>query len=226
MKFELHGFRFKFKGSAMWFLPVMFFAVLFFCVLQKNKLTIWGIVVLFLIGLFTSEKSAIMEMLLRSCIGAGFILIGYYGLSFFTTSLNRNKMLLIFLFNVLFSFINKNVSLATRTFNNPFLYVLNGVLGTMLIYQIAMKSKEDNKITHLLQFWGENSIKILCLHGFLIQIIRLVDYKFFGNFLPKLKVAEGLVFSLIVIIILTMGMPVINKLFDKTFGIIKKINIK
>lgn len=212
----------NFKGSAMWFLPVMFFSVLFFCVLHKNRLTIFGMMLLFLVGVFATEKSAIIEMLLRAFIGAGFILIGYYRANCFTVSLNRNMIFLLFLFDILFAFMNKNVSLDTRTFNNPLLYVLNGFLGTLLVYQIAMKCKEENEITHLLQFMGENSIKILCLHGFLVQIIRLLDYKLFGNCLPKLKAAEGLIFSLIVMIILTIGMPIINKLFNRSFGIMKK----
>ena len=69
----------------------------------------------------------------------------------------------------------------------------------------------DKRNIRLLEYWGKNSIKILCLHGFIIEIIRLVDYKIFGNVLVCMGRWEGVVFTRIIMIILTSSMPLINK---------------
>ena len=34
-----------------------------------------------------------------------------------------------------------------------------------------------SEVKKILSLWGENSLKILCLHGFVIQVIRLLDFK-------------------------------------------------
>lgn len=76
----------------------------------------------------------------------------------------------------------------------------------------------DKRNIRLLEYWGKNSIKILCLHGFIIEIIRLVDYKIFGNVLVCMGRWEGVVFTSIIMIILTSSMPLINKFLWWSFG--------
>lgn len=87
---------------------------------------------------------------------------------------------------------------------------------------MAMRMRQIKIISEILKYWGENSIKILCLHSFVIQIIRLFDYKLLGNLLPRLGIFEGIVFAILVMAILTILMPVFNKFFYWSFGIQNK----
>ena len=55
---------------------------------------------------------------------------------------------------------------------------------------------------------------ILGIHMFVVEMIRLVDYKLFGNTLNKLGVFEGIVFGSIVCSVL-YGLYVVNRKIKK-----------
>lgn len=209
-----------FCGSAMWFLPAMFISSLVFLkTVNSRSINIFIVFFTTIIGLFAPKCNEIIEVFLRSFVGLAYIAIGFYGVKFYSTKYKKFYTIILFAISLLLVFSNGIVSIASRTFNNPVLYMINGCLGTFIIYQVAMYIKRENKFSRLFKYWGVNSIKILCLHGFVIQIIRLLDYKFFNNILPRFGSFEGFVFTAIIMTILTIMMPLINKLFNCTFGI-------
>ena len=206
-------------GSAMWFLPAMFIASFIFLSTLKNKpLNITIVFIATFIGLFAPECSNFTSAFLRSFIGLTYIAIGFYGVAIFTTNINKTYTVILFICSLLPALANGTVSISDRTFHNPILYILNGCLGTFIIYQAAMNLKKEATLSHLFIYWGENTIKILCLHGFFIQVIRLIDYKILGNILPCLGLFEGFVFTAIVMTTFTIMLPLINRLLSWSFG--------
>ena len=206
-----------FNGSAMWFLPVMFIASLIFLVTIKNKyLNIILGITLAIVGINMPECSYMLEVVFRAFVGVIFIEIGYYFYDMYIN--NFSKIILVIVIGLDILGVQKNglVNLSDRLFNNPYIYIWTACLGTYIIYKLSIYL--DRRNIRLLEYWGKNSIKILCLHGFIIEIIRLVDYKIFGNVLVCMGRWEGVVFTSIIMIILTSSMPLINKFLWWSFG--------
>ena len=206
-----------FNGSAMWFLPVMFIASLIFLVTIKNKyLNIILGITLAIVGINMPECSYMLEVVFRAFVGVIFIEIGYYFYDMYIN--NFSKIILVIVIGLDILGVQKNglVNLSDRLFNNPYIYIWTACLGTYIIYKLSIYL--DKRNIRLLEYWGKNSIKILCLHGFIIEIIRLVDYKIFGNVLVCMGRWEGVVFTSIIMIILTSSMPLIKKFLWWSFG--------
>ncbi|MDD7391188.1 MAG: acyltransferase family protein [Lachnospiraceae bacterium] len=209
-----------FNGSAMWFLPAMFISSLVFLKTANSKsINIFIVFFTTLIGLFVPKCNEIVEVFLRSFVGLAYIAIGFYAVKFYSTKYKKFYTVILFAISLLLAFSNGIVSIASRTFQNPVLYMINGCLGTFIIYQVAMHIKRGINLSRLFEYWGVNSIKILCLHGFVIQIIRLLDYKFFNNLLPSFGSVEGFIHTALIMTILTIMMPLINKIFNWSFGV-------
>lgn len=207
------------EGSAMWFLPAMFLASMFFLIsVHRRFINMLLMLILGGIGIFASGEGPLTNALLRSFIGAVFISFGFYFCRLFNKKIQSWKNVVVFIISLFTVFINGSVSIASRDFNNPVLYFFNGCVGTYIVYQVAINMRE-NYVSTLLQLWGQNSIKILCLHGFVAQIVRLLDYRLFNNRLPQLGFWEGIVFTSIIMVILTVTMPFIIRYFNWSFGI-------
>ena len=207
------------QGNAMWFLPAMFLSTFFFFLTVRNRvLNIITSCLLFIAGIIVPDYNCYLSAILRAFIGAVFIAFGFYGYKFFTKEVKNWQLVCLFVISLFTIFMNGLVSIASRNYNNPFLYVFNGCIGTLIIYQMAMRMRKIKIISGILRYWGENSIKVLCLHSFVVQIIRLFDYKLLGDLLPRLGIFEGIVFAILIMAILTILMPVFNKFFYWSFG--------
>lgn len=211
------------QGNAMWFLPAMFMAIfLFFLTIRNRVLNIVTSCLFFIVGIIVPECNDYLSAVLRAFIGVVFITLGFYGYKFFTKEVKNWLFVCLFVISLFTIFMNGLVSIASRDYNNPFLYIFNGCLGTLIVYQMAMRIRRLKLISGILEYWGENSIKVLCFHGFVIQIIRLLDYKLLGNLLPRLGIFEGIVFTILIMAILTILMPMFNIFLNWSFGIRNK----
>lgn len=209
----------KFTGSALWFLPVMFLSQLIFLLTANKKLlNIILSVCLFSLGLFVPHTSQIIELFIRSFVGVGFMAIGYYGYKIYRKQTNFFIIIAILIIDGILTFSNGLVDFAYRMFGNRIIYVLTAVLGTYILLQVCMKFKGNSIVTKILQLWGNNSIIILCLHQFIIQILRLIDGKFFNNVLMSLGLFEGFVLMGLVMLLLTPVIGLINRFFGILFG--------
>ena len=208
------------QGSAMWFLPTMFLATLFFFLtVRKRVLNIITNCLFLLVGVIVPECNCYLSAVLKAFIGSIFISLGFYAYKYFTKELKSWQLTCLFVIDLFTVFANGLVSIASRNYNNPLLYIINGCMGTFIIYQMAMRMRHIKIVSCILRYWGENSIKVLCFHGFVIQIMRLLDYKLMGNLLPRLGIFEGVVFTTLIMTILTILMPVFNKYLNWSFGI-------
>lgn len=211
------------QGSAMWFLPAMFMATfLFFLTVRNRVLSIITSCFFLIVGVIVPEYNCYLSAILRAFIGSVFITLGFYGYKFFTKEVKNWQLVCLFAISLVTIFMNGLVSIASRDYNNPILYIFNGYIGTLIVYQMAMRMRQIKIISDILKYWGENSIKVLCFHCFVIQIIRLLDYKLFGNLLPRLGIFEGIVFTTLTMAILSILMPAFNKFFNWSFGIQNK----
>lgn len=210
-------------GSSMWFLPTMFGAFLVFfllrCFIINNKVLITGSTLIMLLGIINASASNEFSIIVaRILVGAGFISIGYFLEKMYNKEISMWLLIIFTIVHIFISMIVEPVSMVSLTIGNPIIYILMSSLGTFVVYEWCKKIKVDSKVGLLLSLWGRNSLKILCLHGFVIQVIRLFDYKIFGDILPLLGCGEGIVFSIVIMYILSFVLMKAYSSLDWTFG--------
>lgn len=212
----------KMTGGSMWFLPVMFGSLvisrIFFELSQKKIFYIISSIVIMLLSIIFTTNNEILEILLKMFVGAGFISIGYYFADTYNKMFSVQSLLVLTIAHIMLAFLNSSVSMVDLIFGNPILYILTSSIGTLVIYGWCKKIKADSKISYLFGFFGRNSMKILCLHGFVVQIIRLLDHKLFNDFLPMLGFGEGFFLSAAIITILSIILKLRNPFVEWTFG--------
>lgn len=210
-------------GSVMWFLPVMFISVCLFLILEKKqKLNFFVSVISIILGLvYPVTNSLIVDILLKALIGYGFITIGYWMSGSFSEKFDWKIILCLIPVHLILTFSNGTVSLAGRQFNNCFIYLSESVMGTFILYQIAMRIPEKCMVYRLLAKFGYYSVVVLCTHQLIIDILRIFDYKM-GELLPRLGIAEGIVLTTCVMTVIGIGIPAIIKFFGWSFGLNKK----
>ncbi|MCD7808674.1 MAG: acyltransferase family protein [Erysipelotrichaceae bacterium] len=214
--------------STEWFLPCMFFSQLIFFIIykiDKNKLPFICSVISLIVGVFVSISDVYLTVLWRILIGFGFFSVGFYGRNIFMKMNNLTNNFIILLIFILLLTLNGNVNLVSLEFSNGFIYIVDSVIGSYLLLQLCHFFVNSSKIIGggYLLYVGKNSIIILVTHMFIIEIVRLVDYKFFDNFLPSLGLLEGLIFCLIVMLIESILLPFINNYIPFVLG---KVTIK
>ena len=213
----------RFTGSAMWFLPVFFLASVLLSLLQRLPrfaLVAVGTAVI-LLGLYLNDfKNSYILFLIHAAVGLGFMAIGYTLPNILFREKQKWFVLLPFVMIDAFAIIkNGCTSLVGNVFGDPLLYLLTGILGSWLVIQIAMRLPERFFLSRGWQKLGKYSIIILCLHQFVIHIIRLIDYKLFGDLLPRTGFFEGIILSALTLTILYFCIPLILRLFWWSFGL-------
>ena len=211
------------NSGIMWFLPTLFIAeMIFFIPLSNKLLKIAVITILTMIGLFFPLNINLLNVFLRGFVGCGFIAIGYYGCVLWRKPIKMYQVIIVEVIHILFVWYNGNVGLVGRNFGNPFLFMLNGVLGSFVLMQCCIKMDSMNWILKKsLRYWGQYSIIILCTHTFIIEILRLLDSRIFSGILSSLGIAEGIVVTTVTMILLSLVMPICQRYFWWAFGLNK-----
>lgn len=176
-----------------------------------------------MLGVFSpGNDTSVANTILRVLLGCTFISIGFYGASlFYKIEFHPSYVILIAVaFTVVFLY-NGTVAMYERLLGRyPFLYVATGVLGSWFLLQISKYIALLNKgyLIDLLELYGANSIIILCLHNFVIEIVRFVDYKFLSSYLNASGFIGGLIITCITMLILTPLFPFCEKYVQRFFG--------
>lgn len=222
----------KLTGStATWFLPCILMVKVLFELLRKTKN--WQIpltIILYLAGLLLPAQG-IQIVLLRSLVGLGFYSVGYICPKYeIQKRINRPVFAALAVIFVILSLVNGQVSLFSAEYSNIILYTVNGVLGSLLLLQTAKwiehKVKARSWILSILEFYGKNTIVILCTHMFFVELIRVIDAKALGVLLPKLGYAEGILFAIIVLLCEFIVVVFCNRYLWFAFGKRKPIKSK
>lgn len=210
-----------FSGATVtWFLPCLLITLLIFVpvakYVPKKSVRIIIYAVLFLGGLLIQPNSLFIP-LWRGLLGVGFFAAGFYGRSFLTRKASALHLLCSGIVFLCLAYINGQVSMVTLSFANPILYTVNGLLGTFVLLQICIRIPR-NKWSAKLACFGRDSVIVLCTHMFLVEIIRLLEYKLFDNILHTLGLFEGLVFGAMVLCAMYLIVPICNRYFKVLFG--------
>ena len=198
--------------NALWYLPCILLTELIFISVNKfcKKLLVPISVGLYLIALFIKVDGELIVPW-RSFVGLFYFTIGYYipilsnerRREFSNRSIPVVWVMTSALYAIL-SIKNGMVTLVALRFNNPFLYTLDAILGSasLLLLSIFLSTQAHVQCVNGLIGFGRKTLHILGIHRFIVEVIRLVDYKAFGNALNKLGAFEGIIFGSIVCFIL------------------------
>ncbi len=209
--------------TVTWFLPCQLLVVLGaasllkFFFKQKRIVGIVAFLGLFLLALYVSPANRYMVVPWRTFIGMGFFAVGYYGKRLITKPSKPWTLGLYIFAYALLSTVNGQVSMVGLDFSNPILYAVNGVLGAYLLYQICLKI-QNWKIAPVIIYFGKNTAIVLCTHMFVVEGIRLLDYKLFNNALYRFGIFEGFLFGGIVLTVMAVSIYLINRYAWYLFG--------
>lgn len=206
--------------SPTWFLPCLFFAECLFVLLKKTRFFQIPItLVLFFIGLLVPFPGYLI-FVARSIVALGFITIGFY---MFTAFSQLQKWYLFCIASIAFivsASLNTVVSMVGSNYGIVPLFIASSLSGSYLLFQSSLffSQKGIRAINMSLEFFGRNTIVILCTHMFFVEIIRAIDGKFTDNFLYKLGAFEGIVFAIIVMLLEVITIIICNRFFWFLFG--------
>ena len=181
--------------GATWFLPCIFIGEILFLLIKKylkqDLCVILISTILFLIPIVIHSKGIITLILFRGLIAVGFICLGYY--IFNNEKIFNIKSLIVFI--LLYILIPKNTAnaeLFSLNFENPVLYILNAVLGSLIV----INTFKEIKITKVLTKIGTNTLVIMSTHQSILSLVLYnYDNKFKGNDI------QGLLLLLLIMII-------------------------
>ena len=218
----------SFKGNiATWYLPCLFLVeLIFWLVIHTGKFKYFLISALFVVGLILpSQLNEAWLVILRPLVGVGFFALGYYLYSLF----QRECIGVVYLIlSIIYSFItlhNGLILFYVREFRNILLFITSSLIGTYLIIRLSVritKTAKENKLCYkifaFLCFCGENSLSIMCVHMFVIEILRAIDYKVFNSLMPKFGEFEGIIICCIIMLCCKIILPLLNKYFYFCIG--------
>lgn len=202
--------------SSLWYLPCLLLAeLIFICVYRLRRILLLPVgICAYLIALLI-PVDGILVVLWRSFIGLGFLVFGFYipptvekikEKVSISNSLVAFTGACVFVLYLIVALKNGMVTLVELRFNNSLLYSVSAVLGSILLLLLSwlVESNVRARWTENIAYLGRKTLFVLTIHLFLIEIIRLLDYKVSGGLLPKLGLLEGIVFGALVCAIICM----------------------
>ncbi len=172
----IDAITFHTRASAGWFLLCLFISeIMFFFILnyiKNKKFQLLLIVILFLSPFFYEVTNYYIVLIERSFIALGFI---YFGYSFadWINSFKANKYVLFVC--IVVSGIVANLNGLTGMYSMYFhivpVWIFNALFGSL---SVILFFKAFNKKLKILDFWGENSLIILGIHGSLLEVLNII----------------------------------------------------
>lgn len=205
---------FTLKGiDSLWFLPCYFLAEIIFCfvVVKLPKYIRFGIMVLSVIALSLATLFPFplsTNLLVKVILGIGFVYVGFLISKFqLIKRLPIYISIIIMIICAFLSYANGFIGVSDFMLNNVFLFYFNSIFTSIAVlnifYYCEMKLKYKFKF---LDYFGRNSIVILCTNNLLIEVIRLLDYFVTGNILISWGILGNFIFFIILVL---MEVPII-----------------
>lgn len=196
--------------TSMWFLPVFFFAELFytfFLMKLPRCVQAFGLVIA-IAGLMYMKQAGVPEMwwvriLLKILVGLVFVVAGGFfvrerrlpptGKWTATVALALGTALALY---------NGSVGISALKLECVPLFVITGIMLSYAIISVfdMAKSWSGSKIMSILAFFGANTIVVLVTNNLLIEIFRLIEYKLLGNWFLENGFLGGLLMTMILLI--------------------------
>ncbi len=168
-------------GTATWFLASLYIAeVMFMGIIKIKNSIIRNIISLLLIvcAIFIGKKVLILTAITRGIMGFSFVYIGFLlAKKFKNTKYEILRMdwkigIAFLIINVITTILNKRVDMYSMDFNNPLLYYIESISGSLFVLFICGKLEKIN--IKYLTYIGKNSIIIQCTHSLLSAILYMM----------------------------------------------------
>lgn len=195
--------------DSLWFIPCFFFAeILVMKIITAPRLMCAVFFVVLIISgiVFCNMKLStnwLMDLLIKILVCSIFYYFGYW---IENKKIIENIPLFISVLMIIIEYFlaqkNGSVGIGGLEFNNFILFFVNAFISSVAILSIFYRYERSERIEmKILNYFGRNSIVILCTNNILIEIARLADYKLTGNILLKsgLIGSVGLAFILALI---------------------------
>ena len=185
-------------NSPMWFLACLFLAELFLVFLHRLPNTIrYGLALLgFVIGVWLPHDPLLTDLLCRVLRAVFFLTIGELLSS---VNLEKYKLLSIPML-VVHIFLSQWKGSVVKFEDSGIIYIICALMGSVsvILFFSGFVKKRNPK---WLNYFGKNTLTILCTHPFLVEIIRLVDYKLLRSSISSLGLFEGIVITVMILLI-------------------------
>lgn len=211
-------------NGALWFLTALFWVDIIVFLLEnyiKNvKIKILIVIFLSTFGIFETK---ILPFALPLSLGISFVGVGIYYIGYFIakySNLKKIKYILnlrkyqIIIFAVIITiliFLNGYINMRVRIYKNPLLFWTNLTASCIILINISKQLKKEKnsliqKICHILEYIGKNSITYLVLNQFVILA--------FSNLLEGIAIKY--IPSIINFILTLLILFILNKIITKT----------
>ena len=196
-------------NSPVWFLSCLFLAEMVLLLLHRmrKEVRFFCIIICLIIGVGLQQNTWYIVLLCRVFRAVFFLYIGEL-MSLADAYKPKYIIIPMVLAHVILSQWNANGSEFGKS---KILFIICALLGSISVLQFFKKYINEKDLSFL-DFYGKNTLTILGTHLFIVEIIRLLDYKLFGNLLYRFGILEGFVIAIIVFVI---EIPVINWVNDK-----------
>jgi fucose 4-O-acetylase-like acetyltransferase len=185
-------------NSPMWFLSCLFLAELL--LVSVHRLPDKVRYLLVLLGLAAGvcmPHEALMPALLCRVLRAVFFLTVGEVLS--STDLEKYRSLFLPMLAAQIFLSRWNGSDAEFG-NSRIAFIVCALTGSIAAILFSAGFLKNAKL-RLLEHYGKNTLTILCTHPFIIEMIRLADYKVLGSRISGFGILEGIVITIIVLIV-------------------------
>ncbi|MDR3598274.1 acyltransferase family protein [Clostridium sp.] len=176
----------------LWFLPVLFFTTIIFCLINRYFKLKWArfltIVILFIlgIGLKYCDVNLIFNYFCPETISISLVALAFFYIGYLYNRYKKAIKLNFFVALVLFAVLvisrkyNIRVDMRLNSYSNPIMLIPDALCGIYLLIYISRKMCDLNVDISLLKYIGRNTIPILALQYIsfkLIYLIQIIVYK-------------------------------------------------
>ena len=185
-------------NSPMWFLACLFLAELLLVLMHRLPGTIRYILVILglVIGVWLPQDALVLALLCRVLRAVCFLSVGEFLSSL---KLEKHKWWCFPILAVHIYLSQWNWSDASFG-KSKIAFIICALMGSIAVILFFAGFLKETKIKWL-EYYGKNTLTILCTHPFIVEIVRLTDYKLLGSRIYGLGILEGIIITLIVLII-------------------------
>lgn len=186
-----------------WFLPTLFFAeIIFFILLKKFKTRQMFLIAIctFILAYFVCDWNYGIAVIRRILVAFCFVVIGCTFKQLFVKK-TRFCMLLAFVGLVGISYVNGVVDLSARTFNNPILYLIGGMVGTYFV--LSFSQYFTGILEKCLAKAGRESLVIMGTHMYIILILNEICGNMYSINMQLILLTIIIIYEIILLAIYT-----------------------
>ena len=232
---DLTGLNFTNVNSPLWFLLALFVCKFLFYFIDKKAIYKYICLVVCVIFIFTFRyfeteyyKSVVYFWTIP---GLAFFIVGNLLRKFYfniNDIVNRNKIIcgVILLFSLityiaLFD-VSPFVSMKELIIPNPLLYIINSILGIILITAVSMVIQKSGILSTFFEFYGKNSIIVLICHYYFTRKIVEVLFEKIGIIEYLYSWYTQIILLIITLIIMAILIFISKKYLYFLFGLKKE----